>query len=409
LSSYKLVQFLHEYIQENCPDIRDFCGSPEDVQDVICLGRKKPRRKRAVISSRTARRWLNQLGFSWRDIRKGVFFDGHERDDVVEYRRKFLEDVYDMLPYMVEFNADGTMQPKEYPQDCCVGGPGRRPVIFITHDESIFSANDGRHQAWIPENGTFLRPKGKGKGIMVSDFLLPWSRLNLLSLPKERQSELAGAGVPLEAVEFFEYGKEEGHWDGQKLLEQVGKKALPIAEALYPGYQFVFFFDNATSHSIYAEDALRVAKMNKGEGGQQPLLRNGWYQNETTLMTQEMFYREEDSATGVIKKIPKGIQKVLEERELWPNEGMILECPKPRCESCSKKCKDCTKGTRCESCKERKVHSSSCTPKRSCDNCERRKQRCRCVQKQICALCKRKRKEECAQCQSLPPKCDSES
>ena len=56
--------------------------------------------------------------------------------------------------------------------------------------------------------------------------LLLWSRLNLLSLPKERQSELAEARVPLEAVE---YGKEEGHWDGQKLLEQVGKKALPIA------------------------------------------------------------------------------------------------------------------------------------------------------------------------------------
>jgi hypothetical protein len=35
----------------------------------------------------------------------------------------------------------------------------------------------GSHQAWVPENGTILRPKGKGKDIMVSDFLLPWSRL----------------------------------------------------------------------------------------------------------------------------------------------------------------------------------------------------------------------------------------
>ena len=40
------------------------------------------------------------------------------------------------------------------------------------------------------KHGTFLRPKGKGKGIMVSDFLLPWSRLNLYSLPKTRQDEL---------------------------------------------------------------------------------------------------------------------------------------------------------------------------------------------------------------------------
>lgn len=48
---------------------------------------------------------------------------------------------------------------------------------------------------------------------MVSDFLLPWSQLNLLSLSSEKQDELASLGVPLEAVTYFEYGKiEEGYW-----------------------------------------------------------------------------------------------------------------------------------------------------------------------------------------------------
>ena len=55
-------------------------------------------------------------------------------------------------------------------------------------------------------------PKGKGKGIMVSEFLLPWSRLNLLPFPKEQQGELIATGVPLEVVEYFKYGQEEGHW-----------------------------------------------------------------------------------------------------------------------------------------------------------------------------------------------------
>ena len=36
-------------------------------------------------------------------------------------------------------------------------------------------------------------------------------------------------------------------------------------------------FDNATSHAIYARDALQVAHMNKGPGGQQPFLHAGWY------------------------------------------------------------------------------------------------------------------------------------
>ena len=143
---------------------------------------------------------------------------------------------------------------------------------MITHDESIFSANDGRHYAWASENGTFLRPKGKGKGIMVSDFLLPWSRLNLLSLSKPRQEEFVNSGVPLEAAVYFEYGKEDGCWDGKLLLRQAIERALPIAEALYPGYNLLFLFDNATSHSTYADDALRASEMNKRDGGQQPFL-----------------------------------------------------------------------------------------------------------------------------------------
>lgn len=118
-----------------------------------------------------------------------------------------------------------------------------------------------------------LRPKGKGKGIMVSDFLLPWSRFNLLSLPPQRQEELVSSGVPLEAVIYFEYKKiEEGYWTGEHLLDQIINKALPIAESLYSGYELLFIFDNATSHSIYIKDVLQGAYINKGLDGQQLLL-----------------------------------------------------------------------------------------------------------------------------------------
>ncbi len=402
---------MSEFITENRPDIRRFCSSADDIEEVISSSFGHPQSKKAMIKSRTARRWLNKLGFSWRDVKKGVFLDGHERDDVVEDRKKFLKIMDELSPYLVEFNADGTQKPKEYPPDCILGGPGCRPVVLITHDESIFSANDGRHQAWIAENGAFLRPKGKGRGIMVSDFLLPWSRLNLLSLPKARQDELVAAGIPREAAVLFEYGKDEGYWDGSKVLDQAINKALPIAEALYPEYQLVFIFDNATSHSVYAEDALRVAKMNKGEGGQQPLLRNGWYKDGDVVVEQEMFFTREDPATGTNCKVPKGIQRVLEERGLWPDRGLLLECAKPTCEPCSQmlRCKDCIKGIRCESCKEKKIHSGKCDSKRTCDNCERRKERCQCVTKRVCARCQSRQKRKCEECESLPPKCDSNS
>jgi hypothetical protein len=83
-----------------------------------------------------------------------------------------------------------------------------------------------------------IRPKGKGKGIMVSDYLLPWSRLNLLSLPRTRQQDL---GIPLEAAVLFEYGKEEGYWDGKMLLQQAVSKAFPIAEGLTRDTRFSFY------------------------------------------------------------------------------------------------------------------------------------------------------------------------
>ena len=104
---------------------------------------------------------------------------------------------------------------------------------------------------------------------MVSDIFLPWSQLNLLSLSSEKQDRLVSLGVPFEAVTFFEYGKmEERYWIGEHLLNQIQKKALPIGETLYRGYALLFMFDNATSHSIYAKDVLRVANMNKCSGGQ---------------------------------------------------------------------------------------------------------------------------------------------
>jgi len=388
------------------PDVKHSCGSLEDIQEVIDLSSEN---KHAIITSRTMRRWLNSLGFSWRDVKKGVFLDGHEREDVVQYRKEFLRIVHDLLPYMVEFNPDGTIIPKEYPENCIIGGSGRRSIIFITHDESIFSANDGRHQGWIADNGALLRPKGKGKGIMVSDFLLPWKRLNLFSLPKEQQDQLTACSISLEAVEYFEYGKHEGHWDGQKLLEQIEKKAIPIAEALYPGYQFIFLFDNATSHSVYAEDALLVSRMNKNDGGQQSLLRNGWYKVGNMTIVQEMFHSKVDTTTGAVTKVPKGLQTILRERSLWPDKGLRLECPKPRCELCQamQKCKDCIKGTKCETCQQPKIHSGNCTSRRKCDNCDRRKGSCKCVPKQICTQCKKRQENDCEECDNLPPKCDA--
>ena len=111
---------------------------------------------------------------------------------------------------------------------------------------------------------------------MVSDFLLSWSQLNLLSLSSKKQDRLVSLWVPLEAVTYFEYRKmEERYWTGKHFLNQIQKKILSIGEALYPGYALLFMFDNATSHFIYAKNTFQVANMNKGLGDQPAFLRPG--------------------------------------------------------------------------------------------------------------------------------------
>ena len=42
------------------------------------------------ICTETARRWLHKLGFSHVHHQRGVYFDGHEHEDVVQYRGRFL-------------------------------------------------------------------------------------------------------------------------------------------------------------------------------------------------------------------------------------------------------------------------------------------------------------------------------
>lgn len=81
------------------------------------------------------------------------------------------------------------------------------------------------------------------------------------------------SSISLKAVTYFKYRKiEQNYWTGEHLLDQIIRKALPIAESLYSGYKLLFIFDNITSHFIYAKDVLQVANMNKGVGGQQSFL-----------------------------------------------------------------------------------------------------------------------------------------
>ena len=43
------------------------------------------------VSVETAQKWMHKLGFEVVCAKKGTFFDGHEREDLVKYRNVFLQ------------------------------------------------------------------------------------------------------------------------------------------------------------------------------------------------------------------------------------------------------------------------------------------------------------------------------
>jgi hypothetical protein len=79
-----------------------------------------------------------EMGFFMKDVKKGLYFDGHEREDVVEYRKKFLERLQNLSNLMSVFEGEDMIEIEP------VLTPGQKKIIMINHDESTFAANDGK-------------------------------------------------------------------------------------------------------------------------------------------------------------------------------------------------------------------------------------------------------------------------
>ena len=54
----------------------------------------------------TATRWLNILGYSFQQYHQGIYYDGHERDDILQYRKVFLEKMFEHEKYMSKYEGE---------------------------------------------------------------------------------------------------------------------------------------------------------------------------------------------------------------------------------------------------------------------------------------------------------------
>lgn len=319
ITAFKLAKVIGEYLDSN--------RATMVVEDMLLF---KPTKNR--IRARTARKWLKLMGLTHSRYTKGVYVDGHEREDVVLYRNNVFLPLWKQFSQrFVVFEEDGSWQP---PPGLM---PGEKPIVFITHDESAFNANDGKRQGWMKKGEQPLRPKTKGKGIMVSGFLTPGGRLKVPDhIP---DSELLNNpmwvivdGAPIrDSMWYLEYGK-DNYWTGDKMIEHTIRVALPIFHYAFPGCQALFAFDNASNHCAFSDKALVASKMNLNPGGRQPHMREGF--DYARGLPHSMVFSDHHLSQHLRGK-PKGLEVVLRERNLWPANGrrndgfkFLLQCPK---------------------------------------------------------------------------------
>ena len=307
-SSESLNKEATKYVRENAnmkgqPNLTagSFCSwVNEYLLPNECLEPGFPRK----VGVETARQWLHHLGFEVLSARKGAYFDGHEREDVVQARIVFLEEMIKVGFLHPELAPNAEAQqafPKEVP---LASSERRSKTVVIFHDESTFNANDDQPTQWGKRGEGMLRPKSKGSGIMVSDFVDQVNGYLALTDDEFKEAHAKDLTITQKARRTLEYGESrEGYWSCDKFMLQM-EVAVKIADIKYPkseGWNIVWIFDHSSCHTAMAADALDVSKMNVKPGGKQAVMHDTFWGGKVQKMNYSL-------------GIPKGMKQILEER-----------------------------------------------------------------------------------------------
>ena len=153
------------------------------------------------VSLATARRWLHHEGFQYISHKKGLYFDGHDREDVVAYRQNvFIPTFKSYEPRLVrhvvgDVETELVMQLRNYVE---------RRLVLVPHNEMISQAHDATAKSWVMGDEHRLRKKGVGQGLHTSGCISSTS------------------GWLDEGCEVLEYGKNHGgFWTGELFVKQV--------------------------------------------------------------------------------------------------------------------------------------------------------------------------------------------
>lgn len=353
-----------------------------------------------TIHEATARRWLHRLGFEPKKRKRGIYIDGHDAEENIQARMKFCREYQELMlraplwitrrqvasfyeqhdissNYNYQEGYDEVLPVDQFPsvdiRQCAIfqglGGGFHpsfnleiaKPVIFYSHDESIFHANEDQNSFWGDNDLTGLAKKSQGQGIMVSDFKSEvgsgslaftaaeyerylenrrnpiYDGLRYFDPPREIPFGPLTEPLPISAREFLEYGKsKQGYWTNDLFVKQV-KTAIEIHNVLYPNFQAVFLFDHSSGHRKMPDDGLVAHRMNRSPDGCQPFMRNGIGRRGAEAICRErnLFYEGMTLAQmiTVLSNQPDFLnQKTIVEEVIQDAGHHVLFIPKYHCE-----------------------------------------------------------------------------
>ncbi|CAB4417942.1 unnamed protein product [Rhizophagus irregularis] len=231
---------------------------------------------------------MHLWGYKYDEKKKGVYYDGYERPDVVKYRKEWLKRMFEYKKSMKDFDSnmlDVVLEPQLKPEE--------KELVQVTHDECHFYANDRQRKIWMQKDENILRSKHIGRSIMVLTFLCP-----LYMQPKLFWAAVIISKIPnsIMASQII------------LALYILVHQAIPIFEILHPGCIGVFCFDQSTNHNAMAGDALVATKMNLSPRGKQPKMRDGWYIKDGEKCVQSMTFPNNHHLKGQPKVGLRSVQ-----------------------------------------------------------------------------------------------------
>ncbi|KAF7347122.1 hypothetical protein MVEN_01466400 [Mycena venus] len=362
LEDEDLAQELHLHLQ----GIGKYVAA-QDIVNYMATDEMKARvNLKNGISLRTAQRWMKRMEYRWTKEPKGMYSDGHEREDVVDYRQnKFLPWWAELSKYTRKFTEDrdeiGSPEaaaakavPKEKKKSkrrameeidevwdeeemerTFIAAPDGRTVVIWRHDECIFYANDRRKIRWV-HAGEKAKPyaKGEGASMMVAAFMSEYGWLARWT--------------------FRPGGKRDGYYTTEKILEHA-TEAMDILDETRPAERHVFAYDNATTHTAQPPDGLSARRMvvkppterskktnflctvNTVNGVQHVRMRDGKFADGTP---QSLYFPDGHPQAGIFKGMRNLIHERIAKGAVLPNPDKLkaeckgFKCPPGRTDCC---------------------------------------------------------------------------